>query len=195
MSPPNHVARVRPVPRIEPCIEVLRPPGPDVRLVPVTDEVLEGLVLVATSDASADEVTPRVGDGAGWTASRVAWLRRFHNDCRVADRGVATWAVEADGTVIGSVRLARTAVADVHEVGIWLARSARGRGIARAALGRLETIARELGALRLQATTTVANAAAMRLLSGRGYLLVVLDGRVDATLYLTGSDAPVLPAT
>src|SRR3954447_8170607 len=103
-----------------------------VELVAVDDDVLWRLVAVAVQDAAAAEVTPPVGAGAGWTSQRVDWLRAYHRDRRPGldgPLGEATWAVVVDGEVAGAVRLHRTAETGTAETGIWLARSARGRGV------------------------------------------------------------------
>lgn len=82
-----------------------------VALVTVDDTVLEQLVEAATTDASADAVTPPLTAGPAWTPTRIAWLRDFHPDRRTGLDGRAretTWAVTVDRRVVGSLRLQRT---------------------------------------------------------------------------------------
>lgn len=110
-------------------------PAPVV-LINVDETVLDELVRVATTDASADEVTPPLTEGDSWTEVRVSWFREYHRDCRAGLDGPkkeSTWAVVASDGVIGSVRLKRTETVGVLETGIWLARRVRGQGIGTAA--------------------------------------------------------------
>lgn len=104
---------------------------------PVKGEVLEQLVATAVSDAAAGKVTPPVTPGDAWTPERLAWLRSFQLDRLAGLDGKlreVTWAVLADGCVVGGARLAGTDQAGELEVGLWLARWVRGRGFSRRAL-------------------------------------------------------------
>lgn len=170
-------------------------PGPgrasdDVRLVAVDEDVLERMVRVARADASANEVTPPVAPGEEWTADRVAWLRTFHRSRRDGLDGAiaeATWAVLADDAVVGAVRLKRVPDTSSAEVGIWLARTARSRGVGRRALRALLAEARASGLARVRADTTAANVAALAVLRGLGFVCTpVGDGGVIAWLALEG---------
>jgi RimJ/RimL family protein N-acetyltransferase len=147
-------------------------------LVPVDDEVLERLVTVAVTDASAREVTPPVTAGEQWSPERVDWLRAFHRARRAGLAGPhqeATWAVRVDGAVVGSVRLRRTVDAGVLETGIWLTRSARGRGTGARALAAVIATARPLGH-ELRAETTGGNRPALTVLAAAGFTLDPPDG-------------------
>lgn len=165
-----------------------------VDLAPVDDDVLERLVSVATTEASAHEVTPPLTPGNTWSLSRVDWLRRFHRDRRTGiggPAGEATWAVIADDHVVGSVRLKRTEDADALEAGIWLSRSARGHGIGRAALVAVVQEAADLGAAAVIAETAASNLAALGVLQHMGFATAPADptGRVRAVLHLSdGAD-------
>ena len=102
--------------------------------------------------------------GDVWTAERIDWLRRFHRDRRGASTGPlgeATWAVSLDGTVVGSVRLERTAEPEVLETGIGLTRSVRGRGVGRLAVAAVLERAGRLGAREVCADTSPHNAPAL----------------------------------
>lgn len=167
----------------------------EVRLVALEEAVLEALVQAATTDAAADEVTPRLSDGVGWTADRVAWLRAFHRDRRPGlggPHGEATWAVVVDEQVVGSVRLARTEEPDVLETGIWLTRSVRGRGVGTAALAAVLAEARTLGVGAVRAVTTATNAAALASLRRLGFTLTTTGPPVQALVLLAddGSGPP-----
>ncbi|MGD9526178.1 GNAT family N-acetyltransferase [Pseudonocardia sp.] len=164
----------------------------DVTLVPFDEPTLDALVAAALADADPDEVTPPLG--AGWTAERLAWLRDHHLAPRPHRE---TWAVVAGGAVVGAVRLTpvadpaesptrpdemrnsqengpaeRSTRPDEMrnsrvEVGMWLVRSARGRGVGAAAL----RLALDLAAGRtVVAHTTVANAAAVAALRRLGFV-------------------------
>jgi len=153
----------------------------DVALIGVGDDVLEGLRQVATTDASADEVTPPLTAGTAWTPIRIAWLRDFHRDRRGGLDGSAreaTWAITVERQVVGSVRLQRTDQPDLLETGVWLACRARGRGIARAAMAAALNEAAEVGATAVRAETTRGNAAALAVLEGLGFdLPAAPDGK------------------
>ncbi|MFF0991589.1 GNAT family N-acetyltransferase [Kocuria nitroreducens] len=147
-------------------------------LVAVDDTVLAQLVRAATTDAGADEVTPPLTAGRGWTSDRVAWLRDFHRVRRTGlagPAGEATWAVVADEWVVGSVRLKHTDEHGVLEMGIWLTRSARGRGVGRAALTAALRRAASLGASGVRADTTGSNAGALVVLRRLGFTLMPAD--------------------
>lgn len=151
-------------------------------LVAVDDPILEQLVHAATSDASADEVTPPATPGGTWTAARVRWLRDFHRDRRAGLDGAAreaTWAVVVDDDVVGSVRLKRTDEPDVLETGIWLTRRARGRGLGRAVMAAVLQQAVALGAGRVRADTAAGNDAAVAVLTRLGFTLTAADDSQD----------------
>jgi RimJ/RimL family protein N-acetyltransferase len=148
--------------------------GLPVTLVGVDEAVLEDLVEVATSDAAADEVTPRVTPGGGWTPARLAWLRSFHRDRRAGLDGPereATWAVVVEGRVVGAVRLRRADRSGVLETGIWLSRRVRGRGVAAAALAAVLQEAAAAGAVAVRADTMAGNTAALAVLRRLGFAL------------------------
>lgn len=145
-----------------------------VALVAVDDAVLESLVEIAIMQAAADEVTPTLTAGPGWSPVRVAWLRSFHRDRRPGldgPAGEATWAVLVDERLVGSVRLKRTDVQGVLETGVWLVRGARGRGVGTAALAALLRQASMVGATAVRADTTVCNVAALGVLRRLGFHL------------------------
>jgi GNAT superfamily N-acetyltransferase len=115
-----------------------------VELVPVDERMLERLIVVAVTEAAADDVVPPLDDAGGWNENRLVWLRQYHRDCRAGLDGPAaqaSFAVLDDGHVVGSARLALTANPRELETGMWLARSARGRGIGAEVLTAVAEIA------------------------------------------------------
>lgn len=160
-----------------------------IMLAPITDEILERLVVAATTDAAADEVTPPLSLGTQWTQDRIDWLRNYHLTNRAVASGLGherTWAVLRSGIVCGSVRLKATDVSDVFETGIWLTQTARGHGVGRAAMSAVIENEAEQGVRELQADTAAGNIGALSLLGNFGFHLspVDSDGRVQARLPL-----------
>ncbi|MGZ4507656.1 MAG: GNAT family N-acetyltransferase [Blastococcus sp.] len=166
------------------------PDEPTVELVAVDEDVLERLVAAAVADASVNEVTPPVPASDEWVPERIDWLRSFHRSRRVGVDGPqreATWAVVADGDVVGSIRLKRIAESDNVEVGLWLVRRARGCGIGRHALAAVLGEARALGATAIRADTTATNRPALAVLAALGFECTpVENGGVIAWLALEG---------
>lgn len=159
-----------------------------VELVPVDDVVLERLVIVAVTDADADDVVPPMDGSGEWTEQRLHWLRNYHEECRAGLDGPAhqaTYAVLDDGHVVGSVRLAKTTEPREVEAGIWLARSARRQGIGSRAIAAVSELARP-HADRVVAWTTEDNSASHRTLRRAGATLdrADADGIIRATITL-----------
>jgi RimJ/RimL family protein N-acetyltransferase len=159
-----------------------------VLLVLVDEDVLAELVAVATSAATAGEVTPPLTPGDDWTPERARWMEDFHRQRREGLEGPAkeaTWAVVAEGRVAGSVRLKAIAAPHAFEAGIWLARHERGKGFGRQALAAVLERAAAVGAHEVLAETTHANKAAQGLLRSLGFGVVATgDGRVHGKLNL-----------
>jgi RimJ/RimL family protein N-acetyltransferase len=164
-------------------------------LVAVDRVLLDDLVEVATTRASADEVTPPLTPGPEWSPVRVAWLRSFHRDRRQGldgPAGEATWAVIVGRHVVGSVRLKRIDEDGVLETGMWLARDTRGRGIGTAALAAVLQQASGLGASAVRADTTAGNTGAVGALRRLGFTLNRGEGQ---TVRAVVSLAPQRPDT
>ena len=143
-----------------------------VRLVDVDEIVLDESVRVAVTDASAEEVTPPLTAGAAWTEARITWLRDYHRDRRAGLAGPheeSTWAVTTADGVIGSVRLKCTEIPGTLEIGIWLARGARGQGIGTAAVVAAVQRAASLGATAVRADTTATTVGALAVLERLGF--------------------------
>lgn len=163
----------------------------DVRLVPIDEGILRDLLDVATSEAAADEVTPPLTPGPAWTADRRAWFLAYHRDRRRGLEGPAaesTWAVVLGDRPVGAVRLQRGDHVGTVEAGIWLARSARGRGAGTAALEAVCATARAAGFDSVVADTAAANRAAQAALRRVGFRLgeATPDGRVRGVLDCSG---------
>lgn len=153
-----------------------------VELLDVDEAVLSRLVDAAVDDAEPDEVTPPMA-GPHWGPERIEWLRRLHRDRRAGldgPLGEATWAVSLDGEIVGGLRLERTAEPDVLETGIWLTRSARGRGVGRTVIAEALELARQTGARAVQADTSPQNTAARHVLQRLGFRTSVEGDRVVA---------------
>ncbi len=86
--------------------------------------------------------------------------------------------------VSGSVRLAYLD-AESLEIGIWLGKSARARGIGSAALSLVLDEARRLGACRVLARTTLSNHGARAILVAHGATESVSGEQVTAELALS----------
>ncbi|MDQ0821154.1 ribosomal-protein-alanine N-acetyltransferase [Arthrobacter sp. V4I6] len=144
-----------------------------VSLVDVGEDVLEHLLAVAIRDADADEVTPPLGSGAGWSSERISWFRGYHHAASGLDGPAQqkSWAIRCDGELAGSIRLRWTGPGTL-ETGIWMARGWRGRGIGHEALRQVKAHAAASGATGLDADTTAGNGAALALLRGAGAELV-----------------------
>ena len=143
---------------------------PHLALADVDEEMLKELLALALVQASADEVTPPLGSTPSWNPERIAWFHSYHRAAAAGLEGPArekSWAVVADGTVAGSIRLKRTAPGSV-ETGIWLGRSFRGQGLGRLALQLVAAEARARGFTVLEASTTLGNKAAQSLLASLG---------------------------
>lgn len=170
-------------------------PPPTVELLAVDEDVLDRLLRAAVADAAADEVTAPVTPGGGWTPERVDWMRALHRQARAGldgPAGQATWAVLADGDVVGAVRLKRADEPGVLETGIWLTRGARGRQVGRQAVAGVLERAAMTGAHAVLAVTTADNLAALALLRRLGFECGPPDpcGRVPARRPMRRRPAP-----
>jgi RimJ/RimL family protein N-acetyltransferase len=159
------------------------PEPPGVELLPIDEDVLARLVDAAMSDAAPDEVTPPLTPGDDWSPERLEWMRALHRRARAGldgPDGQVTWAVSLGGSVVGAVRLRRTAEPAVLETGIWLTRSVRGHGTGRIAIASVLERARELGAREVRADTSRDNAPALYVLQRLGFRTTATGARVTA---------------
>jgi RimJ/RimL family protein N-acetyltransferase len=161
--------------------------SPDVRLADIDEAMLERLLSLAREDAAPDEVTPPLGQEAGWNAERVDWFRSYHRAAAAGLDGPAqekTWAVLCGDGPAGCVRLKLTGEGTA-ETGIWLGRRYRGRGVGAAALDLVLAEAERAGLRQVVASTTAGNTGAQRLLTSAGAVLTHDgDGAVSAVVDL-----------
>lgn len=166
--------------------------GP-VELRRLDEELLARLLAVAVADAEPDEAMPPVEGPPGWTPARRAAFVAYHRDRALGLDGPhaeAGYAVLAGGEPVGVARVARRADGTL-ELGLWLARSARGRGVGTACLGPLLAEAHLVGG-DVIAETTTANPAALSVLARHGARLTQhAGGHVTADL----PPAPPRPET
>jgi RimJ/RimL family protein N-acetyltransferase len=160
----------------------------DVQLNELSDEMLSRLVRHALLDSDIHEVMPAGPGPATWTPERVDEFVLFHHSRRGGLDGPAgevSWAILVDSRAAGVVRLQRVASGSL-EVGMWLTRSTRGRGIGGQVLTSMVSRAATLGANRLVAVTTSTNQAALSALAHIGARMYAptADGRVRAEIDL-----------
>ena len=157
----------------------------DVRIDPLDERGLGDLLEAAVAGADPAEVLPAAA-GATWDDTLRARFLAFHRGRALAPDPVErTWVVRADGHAVGALRLEPGP--DGDEVGIWLVRDARGRGLGSAAVRQLlGPAAAQRGAAGaagtpLIARTTAANRAALGLLRALGAVTAPgTDGAVTA---------------
>ncbi|MFF3455298.1 GNAT family N-acetyltransferase [Streptomyces sp. NPDC002730] len=161
----------------------------------VDEEMLQGLLAVAVNEAAPGEVMPPVAGPPGWTPARQGAFRAWHRARRPGLAGPlreSTFAILTDGQIIGSARLACRDSQEVLETGMWLARSARGRGIGTAALRALLNEAARADARLVVAETTATNLGAIAALRRNDARLTTdqHNGHVLALLPLDQAQPP-----
>lgn len=150
-----------------------------VTLRPIDEELLPRALDVAVAGAEPEEVMPEVPGAPGWTPERRVAFTDFHR------RNLGTsYAIQTGDDLIGVARLTPAEAPGAAEIGIWLARPARGHGHGVEAMHLLIEEARAKGVNALIAETTTANAAAMGALRTVGAKLWEdpASGAVHATL-------------
>lgn len=135
---------------------------------------LDAVVTAAVTGALPREVMPPDDEPHpdDWTLPRERAYARF---LRGRPATETSYLVVEGTAVVGVARLLRDGAG--AETGVWLARTARGRGIGTTVLGLLAHRAAEDGADRLVAGTTADNVAALAALRHHG---AALTGRADA---------------
>lgn len=98
---------------------------------------------------------------------------------RLTARPATLWVVEEDGVVCGSVRVDPTGDDRTGSISVVVAPTHRGRGLAALLLAHVETVAADLGLLRLQATVHTGNASSQRLFRSAGYTPVGAEPPFD----------------
>ncbi|GAB3071141.1 hypothetical protein GCM10027186_26980 [Micromonospora schwarzwaldensis] len=158
-----------------------------VRLEPVDERNLEPLLSVAAAEAEPEDVMPAVDAPAGWSLARRDAFREFH---RASFGGLdgptrtLMYAIVSGGEVVGMVRMTRRDEPGTVETGMWLGRSARGRGLGAAALRELLHAAAAAGMRTVVADTTPDNAGAISVLRKCGAELHEEGGKLSARMCL-----------
>lgn len=163
---------------------------PVVQLCELDDAALEQLVLNALSDTDIGEVMPSTAGPTSWNSLRVQEFLAFHESRRGGldgPVGEVSFVVRVDDLACGVVRLERISPERL-EVGMWLTRSARGRGIGGQVLAAAADKAVAFGARTLLADTSAHNVAALAVLLRAGARLdaPTPEGRVRAEIDLVG---------
>jgi RimJ/RimL family protein N-acetyltransferase len=148
-----------------------------VKLRPIDEELLSRLLDVAVAGADPDEVMPAAPGPSGWTPERRTAFGDYYGSARA-------YAIQADDELVGATRLTPAEAPGASEVGIWLARSARGKGHGTEALHLLAEEARSQGLTALIAETNTSNPAAVGALRTLGAKLWEdpESGAIHATL-------------
>ncbi|NKY59490.1 GNAT family N-acetyltransferase [Nocardia flavorosea] len=172
----------------------------EVTLRRLDEDLLQGLLDVAVTDADPREVMPPVAGPAGWTGEHRTAFLRFHRSRSLSAEPVeSTYAIVVGDTVVGAARLCpMEGPSRAAEAGVWIGRSHRGSGVGGAVLRHLLALARADGFDSLFASTTPDNTAAQRVLAAMG-----ATSSMKATLSPRGStsrppgkaEADTVPAT
>lgn len=165
-----------------------------VDLVPVEEDVLEDLLVLAVAEARPDEVMPPAAGESGteprtaWTERRKDAFREYHRRCRVNLQDPVpevTWAVRTQGRTVGAARLAQVeGDPEAREVGLWLGESYRGQGISGEVGYWAVAAAQTMDAKRLVARTAARTTAVRRSLERIGFEVVDSDGGLLGTISL-----------
>ncbi|MEJ2869068.1 GNAT family N-acetyltransferase [Actinomycetospora sp. OC33-EN08] len=149
--------------------DVAHPPVTLRALDPADGSDVAAVVAAAVEGALPAEVMPLDADSPDpeeWTLLRERAYARFLRSRPAAE---TSYLVVEGCAVVGLARLHHDAAG--AETGVWLARTARGRGVGSAVLGLLVERAAAHGADRLVADTTADNAAALAALRRHGAAL------------------------
>ena len=164
----------------------------EVELRVIDEDLLEPLLAAAMAGAQPQQVM-RDADGATeWEPAHLDAFRAFH---RAHYGGLddphrtTMFAILPGGRIIGMIRMSRTDDPGAIQAGMWLARSARGRGLGTAALRAMMAEAALTGAHSVIADTTADNAAALGMLGHLGAEITGDPGspRRDARITLGAS--------
>lgn len=151
-----------------------------IELRPLDEAGLAELCETAYSDADPTEVMPPVDGPPGWTGQARAAFTAFHNTVR-EDPAKSVYAILVDGRAAGTIRLDRVGgePETVLETGYWVARSARGKGVATEAVRLVLAEAARRGAATVRADTTVGNTGSRKALERNGASCTVDPGGTD----------------
>jgi RimJ/RimL family protein N-acetyltransferase len=148
-----------------------------VKLRPIDKDLLPRLLDVAVAGADPDEVMHTAPGPSGWTPEHRTAFGEYYESA-------LAYAIQDDDELVGAARLTPAEAPGAAEVGMWLARSARGKGHGTEALHLLVEEARSQGVTALIVETTMSNAAAVGALRTLGAKLWEdpESGAVHATL-------------
>ncbi len=160
----------------------------DVQLSDLDDDALAKLAIHALPDTDIREVMPFSPGSLVWTPQRLQEFIAFHHGRRGGldgPIGEISLVILIAGMPSGIARLQRVAP-ETLEVGMWLTRSVRGRGIGGHVLDDVARMAVGFGARKLVADTTASNGPALAALTRIGADICAprSDGRVAAELDL-----------
>ena len=161
-----------------------------VGLTPVDERLLTPLLSVAVAETKPDEVMPPVEAPPGWSQPRRDAFCEFYRSHYRGLNGptrTLTYGILCNSDVVGMIRMARSDGPDTLETGMWLGRSARGRGIGVRALRLLLDEAARPGPAASW-PKLAANAAAIKVLRRCSAVLVFDGSQVHAEI-------PVRPAS
>ncbi|SEQ93426.1 GNAT family N-acetyltransferase [Actinokineospora terrae] len=167
--------------RMHDVVRADKPTNPVVRLVPLDEATTERLLSVAVHEARPTDVMPTQDGADTWTPATENAFREFHRSHFHGANGTVMYAVESEGSLTGMIRMARVSQ-DEAETGMWLGRSARGKGIGTAALRALVAEAAAAGVRTIVADTTSGNSAALGALRTCGATLTHHGDDVRAEL-------------
>ncbi|MGQ0842420.1 GNAT family N-acetyltransferase [Actinokineospora sp.] len=159
------------------------PPQPRVRLVPLDESATERLLALAVRETEPTEVLPPLPGPPGWTRTTRTAFRDFYDRDFGKSQGTLRYGIECAGTLTGMIRLTLLS-SGTAETGMWLGRSARGRGIGTAAVRALLTEAAATGVHTIIADTTAGNTAAVGALRNCGATFTQAGDKVYAELRL-----------
>ncbi|MEV0646799.1 GNAT family N-acetyltransferase [Phytomonospora sp. NPDC050363] len=141
---------------------------------PLDADTVPALRDLAIAQAVPNEVMPPVdGPGEDWTAERIAAFTDFQH-ARLAEPDHLSYVITVDGAPAGVVRLDRDGETG-RQIGYWVARSHRRKGLATEAVRLVLIEAKALGATTVTAETTTGNHGSRAALARNGAELSV-DG-------------------
>lgn len=167
---------------------------------------VDELLIRGVEDADVDVIAPafvdpEVGGEAGLPPVGPEALRAFMREQMAPMRAqglLAAYVIaDADGTLLGGLTLHHLdPMRDAVEVGYWLFREARGRGVATRSVGALVDHAFDSGLCRVEAHVRLGNSASERVLERLGFeregvrrrFLRHEGRRVDATIFARLAD-------
>lgn len=134
------------------------------RLRPLTTDDADAMAGLLGDDHAAIQMTSHVPDPCTVDGAR-GWL-----ELRTSPEGSYSYAIEADGTMVGVV--GSLVQGDLAGLGYWLGRAYWGRGYATEAAAALLALLAAVGVRTVEADTYSGNAASARVLVKLGFVFV-----------------------